>query len=349
MDEEILRLEGVTKTFRTSAGSPLAAKLTTVAVDDVSLRLDEGCTVSLVGESGCGKTTTSRLLLGLESPDSGTVRFRGKSLASLSQADYKTYRAQVQAVFQDPRNAMNPRQRVRDIVSEPAVVTRHAGRSSIREAVLAVLQEVGLEPQHESRFPHELSGGQRQRVMIARALVSEPSLVVLDEPVSALDVSVRAQIINLLLELQRRRGIGFLLISHDLATVRSFSDHVIVIYLGRIVESGTVEELFRRPSHPYTIDLLRASIPAAIGRDTISLSAGLDRPTNGCPYRPRCAVYESLGGPEVCQTTPPLAEPLRISELTEHRVACHFAEDAFQTSGASVLATMAASLDGKAS
>jgi oligopeptide/dipeptide ABC transporter ATP-binding protein len=342
MSSEILALDRVTKTFRTSAGSPFAPKLTTVAVDDISLTLTEGRTVSLVGESGCGKTTTARLLLGLESPDSGTVQFRGASLEDMSRSERKRYRAQVQAVFQDPRSAMDPRQRIRDIVAEPAVMTGRPSRASISEMVNAVLEEVGLEPQHAARFPHELSGGQRQRVMVARALVSEPSLVVLDEPVSALDVSVRAQILNLLLELQGRRGIGFLLISHDLATVRSFSDHVIVIYLGRVVESGTVEDIFRRPSHPYTIDLLRASIPVALGRDSISLSAGLERPTVGCPYRPRCWLNATLGQPEACETTAPVAQPLEPDDVPVHTVACHFPDDAYQRGGVSVLATMAA-------
>jgi oligopeptide/dipeptide ABC transporter ATP-binding protein len=289
------------------------------AVDGISFAIAEGETYSLVGETGCGKTTTARLLLLVGQPTGGDILFRGKSVKDFSKADKRLYRSTVQAVFQDPWSSLNPRMRIEDIVAEPLQATRRLGRREVRSRVGELLEQVGLSPSAGRRFPHEFSGGQRQRIAIARALSPDPRLIILDEPVSSLDVSIRAQIMNLLKELQRRLGVSYLLIAHDLATVRFMSDKVAVMYLGRIVEEANAVELFTNPQHPYTRALLAAALPSRPGqkRSDAVLTGEVPSPVNvplGCAFHPRCP----FAMPQCSVETPENRET-----STGHLVACH--------------------------
>jgi peptide/nickel transport system ATP-binding protein len=263
------------------------------AVDGVSFQIRPGETFSLVGESGCGKTTTARALLSLESPTSGAARWRGKDISSLRADEMCRYRAGVQAVFQDPYSSMDPRMRVGDFVAEPLSLETSLSAQDRRGKVEEVLRHVGLRAEDAQLFPHQFSGGQRQRLAIARALVSSPSLIVLDEPVSSLDVSIRAQIMNLLKELQAELGLSYLFIAHHLGTVRYMSDTVAVMYLGRIVELAPAESIFRDPQHPYTRALLSAALPdhPDVHRDEVLLKGDVAAATDipgGCRLHPRC-------------------------------------------------------------
>jgi oligopeptide/dipeptide ABC transporter ATP-binding protein len=289
------------------------------AVDGVSFRLEEGRTLALVGESGCGKTTTARLILRLESPTSGSIHFAGVDLAQASPAELRRYRASVQAVFQDPWSSLNPRMRVRRIVAEPLVLNTSASRAEVRERVSESLQAVGLEPAMAENFPHEFSGGQRQRIAVARALILRPKAIVLDEPTSSLDVSVRAQIINLLADLQGRFKTSFLLISHDLGTVRYQADRVAVMYLGEIVEEAPANDLFGAPRHPYTVALIAAARRVRPGHAEESPTLAGDPPSPsapppGCRFSPRCPKAFD----RCFREAPP---PRSVGE--DHRVACH--------------------------
>ena len=268
------------------------------AVDGVSFTIERGKTLSLVGESGAGKTTTAKAVLLLEQLTSGNIFFEGKDLYQFSQSQLKLeYRPRVQYVQQNPWSSMNPRMRVRDIVAEPLVVNTKQSKNQIRSRVLDLLEKVGLSPEHVEHYPHEFSGGQRQRIAVARALALNPSLVVLDEPVSALDVSIRAQIMNLLKDLQAQFNLSYLVIAHNLATVRYMSHSVAIMYLGQIVEYGEAEELFERPLHPYTRALISASqltLPEdeIQGAKQIILSGEMPSPLNpppGCRFHTRCA------------------------------------------------------------
>jgi peptide/nickel transport system ATP-binding protein/oligopeptide transport system ATP-binding protein len=289
------------------------------AVDDVSFSIRQGETLALVGESGCGKTTTAKLILRLEQPTSGHVFVDGKDVHALEGDELKEYRTTVQAVFQDPWSSLSPRMRVRDIVAEPLVVNRQVSAREVRERVAEILGQVGLRPQQAELFPHEFSGGQRQRIAVASALVSSPKLIILDEPVSALDVSIRAQIMNLLVDLQGQYGVSYLLIAHHLATTRYMAHEVAVMYLGKIVERARTKELFDNPLHPYTKALFSAALPAHPddAREEIILAGEVPSPINppsGCHFHPRCP----FAMPHCAEV-----EPEEKEIATDHLVACH--------------------------
>jgi oligopeptide transport system ATP-binding protein len=289
------------------------------AVDGVSYSIGCGETLGLVGESGCGKTTTSKLILMLERPTGGSILFRGRDIQALKGEELKTYRRGVQAVFQDPFSSLNPRIRVGDIIAEPVVVNEALPKAQIKERVQELLRLVGLNPGAVNLFPHEFSGGQRQRIAIARALSLNPSLIVLDEPVSALDVSIRAQIMNLLQDLQAQFGLSYLLIAHDLAAVLHLSTKIAVMYLGKIVEMGTSDELRHKPLHPYSQALFSAALPSHPDeqREEMIIPGEVPSPLNppsGCRFHPRCPFAMP-----VCSEV----EPVLRSTGNGHQVACH--------------------------
>ena len=317
---ELLRLDGVKKHYPVTTGLIMQRTVGIVkAVDGVSLTLPEGETYSLVGESGCGKTTTSRMVLMVEPPTEGEAYFQGKAMGHLTRAETRNFRASAKAVFQDPWSSLNPRMRVGSIVSEPLITHQRVTRGEVKSRVSELLQVVGLHPFHSERYPHEFSGGQRQRIAIARALSTQPKLIVLDEPVSALDVSIRAQILNLLKELQAAQGLSYLLIAHNLATVRYMSHRVGVMYLGKIVEEGEPETLFSNPLHPYTRALISASLPAdpRRQREEMVLVGEVPSPLNppsGCTFHTRCPFVK-----DECRTIIPEYKEIDPG----HSVACH--------------------------
>ena len=289
------------------------------AVDGVSFQVRPGQTLGLVGESGCGKSTTARMVLMLERPSSGSIWYLGDEIHKLSAAGRRRYRTSVQAVFQDPWSSLNPRMRARDIIAEPMRINLRQTRRELSGRIGELLDAVGLNQHQANLFPHEFSGGQRQRLAIARALSLTPALIVMDEPVSALDVSIRAQILNLLKDLQRQHNLSYLLIAHNLATVRHMCRRVAVMYLGKIVEEADSRELFTNPLHPYTKALISASLPADpdIQREEIVLSGDVPSPIDmppGCRFHTRC--------PSVMPHCSK-AEPLLKDMNDNHRVACY--------------------------
>ncbi len=328
--ESVLAVHELKRHFPLSRGSIFKHTIGTVrAVDGVSFTITAGQTLGLVGESGCGKSTTIMEILELARPQAGQITINGRDVAALSARERKALRRDIQVVFQDPMASLDPRLPVQDIVAEPLTVHGIPAKERLQK-VRDVLELVGLDPSMASRYPHEFSGGQRQRIGIARALVTDPKIVVLDEPVSALDVSIQAGVINLLAELQEKLGLSYLFVAHDLAVVRQIADTVAVMYLGRIVESGPSEQIFENPQHPYTRALLSAvPVPDPAverGRTRIILEGDLPSPTEditGCNFRTRCPLYPFMdaAGQDRCRTDDPEQRPVNGS-----LVACHHAE-----------------------
>jgi peptide/nickel transport system ATP-binding protein len=317
-------LETIDLSKRFTVGSRFSARglLTVHSVDSVSLAITEGETLGLVGESGCGKSTLGRCMVKLYESSSGTLRLKGEDITHKSARGMRPLRRELQMVFQDPYASLNPRRRVHDLIAEPLRVHTSLSKSAILDRVHELLELVGLRREHASRFPHEFSGGQRQRIGIARAIALEPKLIVLDEPVSALDVSVQAQIVNLLADLQERLKLTYIFIAHDLSVVRQVSTRIAVMYLGSIVEIGPAASIFARPAHPYTQALISA-VPVphrerAGARKRIVLTGDVPSPVNppsGCRFHPRCPVAQ-----DVCRTERPA-----LRHVGEGRIAaCHF-------------------------
>jgi oligopeptide/dipeptide ABC transporter ATP-binding protein len=330
--EPVLEGRNLKKHFPVTRGIALQRTIGWVrAVDDVSFLIRPGETLSLVGESGAGKTTVAKTVLLLESLSGGELLFHGKDVSKFGRAELKEYRSNVQAVFQDPWGSMNPRMRVRTIVGEPLVVNTGLSKREIYDKVIELLEQVGLRRDQADLYPHEFSGGQRQRIAVARALALNPQLVVLDEPVSALDVSIRAQIMNLLKDIQARYGLSYLLIAHNLATVRYMSHAVAIMYLGQIVEYGEGDELFDEPLHPYTKALMSAALPAHPDEEfeEIVLQGEMPSPLNpprGCYFHPRCPAAM-----DICREIAP--RTVRVGKT--HTVSCHLYTDTFTNGTAS--------------
>ncbi len=313
----ILEVENLTKHFGAKGGQGGVQ-----AVNGVNLRLERGETLGIVGESGCGKSTLARLILRLIEPTAGSVRFAGEDLLALPQSDLRVRRRDMQLIFQDPYASLDPRLTVGTIVGEPLAIHGVGDRKERRDRVAGLLKTVGLEADASARYPHEFSGGQRQRIGIARAVALEPKLIIADEPVSALDVSIQSQILELLLDLKERLALSYIFISHDLAVVEHMSDRVAVMYLGRIVEETDTESLYEKPAHPYTEALISA-VPQPDPereRTRIVLSGDIPNPENpppGCPFHPRCPKAM-----DHCRTTTPKMQNIGTEERP-HLVTCH--------------------------
>ena len=319
----LLQIKGLKKHFAVASSLFGRSKTWLKAVDGIDLEIEEGTTYGLVGESGCGKTTTAKMVLLLEEPTEGEIVFDGMNALDLNKEDRRVYKASVQAVFQDPWASLNPRMRVSGIIGEPLEVNSTMTKGEIKSRVEGLLVEVGLQAAQANLFPHEFSGGQRQRIGVARALALNPRLIVLDEPVSALYVSIRAQIMNLLEDLQEEHKLTYLMIAHHLATVRYMCDKVGVMYLGRIVEEAETEELFDNPLHPYTTALMSAALPSHpdIEHEEIILTGEVPSPVDppsGCHFHPRCMqAFEPCAG-----TSPVITHP-----VAGHKVVCHLFSD----------------------
>lgn len=333
-DKPVVIVDNLSVRFPIGSGLVRKAKGYVKAVNSVSFVINQGETLGLVGESGSGKTTIGRAIVRVNDPHEGSILLDGAELVGLSPKQMRPLRRKVQMVFQDPYSSLDPRQTVRQILVEPLVthnlpLTNAQGEDRVAE----LLNLVGLDPAFASRYPHQFSGGQRQRIGIARALAVEPDLIICDEPISALDVSIQAQVVNLLESLKKRLGIAYLFIAHDLAVVRHISDRVAVMYLGGIVELTTSTELYENPRHPYTRALLSAvPVPDSTvekARKRIILQGDIPSPTNmpnGCSFHTRCPLRTMLGNPEICSTERP---ELKIypTKKDDHQVACHFADE----------------------
>ncbi|MFI6011846.1 ABC transporter ATP-binding protein [Streptomyces sp. NPDC051243] len=329
----LLDVSGLTKHFPIKGGFPIRRTVGHVqAVDGLDFQVNEGESLGLVGESGCGKSTTGRLITRLLEPTSGKISYQGKDITHANRKQLAPVRSEIQMIFQDPYASLNPRQTVGKIISGPMEINDIRPEGGREKRVRELLEIVGLNPEHYNRFPHEFSGGQRQRIGVARALALEPKLIVADEPVSALDVSIQAQVVNLLQKVQQELGIAFLFIAHDLAVVRHFSQRVAVMYLGKIVEIADREDLYGNPRHPYTRALLsavpEATVDEAPARERIRLQGDVPSPINppsGCRFRTRC-----WKATEKCATEAP---PLVQAEGNKpgHLTACHYPETADAT------------------
>jgi peptide/nickel transport system ATP-binding protein len=317
----LLEVHNLTKNFESKARLG-AAKDVVQAVTDVSFTLAEGVSLGLVGESGCGKSTTGRMIAKLIQPTSGKIIFNGQDITSFSEKKMKSIRGDIQMIFQDPFSSLNPRQTIGSIISMPFEVNKIEPKQGLKNKVHELLELVGLSPEHYNRFPHEFSGGQRQRIGIARAIALNPKLLVCDEPVSALDVSIQSQILNLLNDLRKELNLSLIFIAHDLAVVHNFCDQVAVMYLGNIVENGNGNELFTSPHHPYTKALLSAvpsTNPLNIKQDRIRLEGEVPSPINppsGCRFRTRCWKAQ-----DICASNQP-----ELLQVGKSSVACHFPE-----------------------
>ncbi len=320
MSETLIEVKNLTKHFPVTKGIIFSKQIGAVkAVDGISFNISRGETFGLVGESGCGKSTTSKLILLLEEASKGSIVFEGKNIAQLSKSELKEYRGKVQAVFQDPYSSLSPRRRVGRIIAEPIVVNSNQPKETIKEMTAELLEVVGLRPDQASMYPHEFSGGQRQRIAVARALALNPSLIILDEPVSALDVSIRAQIMNLLRNIQKEYGLAYLLIAHDLAVVKHMSDRIGVMYLGKLVETASSGDIYHNPLHPYTNALYSAALPSHPDqqKERVIVSGEVPSPLNpptGCRFHPRCPEAKLVCTEE---------EPQLKAMGDNHEVACH--------------------------
>ena len=326
MTQPLLKLEGLKKHFPTTTGGAFSKVRGTVkAVDGIDLEIHAGQTIGLVGESGCGKTTAGRTILKLYEPTEGKIIFEGEDLAPLSPKKMKPYRSQMQMIFQDPFASLNPRHTVGSLIAAPFEIQGITPEGGVVEEVQRLMKRVGLNPEHINRYPHEFSGGQRQRIGVARAIALKPKLIVADEPVSALDVSIQAQVVNLLEDLQQEFNMAYIFVAHDLSVVQHISDRVIVMYLGKVMEEADKADLFSHPRHPYTKALLSA-VPVPdpkIGRarERIILQGDLPSPVNppaGCVFNTRCWKAQDR-----CRTEVP--QLMQIG--TNHRIACHFPEE----------------------
>ncbi len=319
-DQTLLQVTDLKKYFPLGGGLFRRPKSFVRAVDGVSFAVPAGRTMGLVGESGCGKTTVGRCVVRLEAPSGGSVMFDGRDLATLGERDFKTVRRNLQVIFQDPFSSLNPRMTAADIIGENFIIHGLGTKAEQREWTAEIMDMVGLRPDQAARYPHEFSGGQRQRICIARAIALRPRMIIADEPVSALDVSIQAQILNLMVELQNKLGLTYLFISHNLSVVRHMCDLVAVMYLGRIVELASAEQLFSHQAHPYTRTLMEAVPEPMPGRqrEWAAMTGDVPSPLNpppGCAFHPRCRYRQA-----VCREESP---PLR-GLGNDRQVACHF-------------------------